>query len=158
MLEQLVRKKTQLVPKRRILVPKRKDFFKKREDFKYKGGPSVLYGCRKRQNGKCRKKCRNRWTPEDLPTLDPINTEDTYIDLIGNPAVSAARGAFLASWKTSVEVETRYQIENSKNQTRTTSKTQTPNLVIKREEEKKAAHKVTSNRLNLYVYAVIKDN
>jgi hypothetical protein len=95
---------------------------------------------------------------EDLPTLDPINTEDTYIDLIGNPAVSAARGAFLASWKTSVEVETRYQIENSKNQTRTTSKTQTPNSVIKREEEKKAAHKVTSNRLNLYVYAVIKDN
>ena len=31
---------------------------------------------------------------EDLPTLDPINTEDKYIDLIGNPAVSAARGAF----------------------------------------------------------------
>ena len=37
------------------------------------------------------------------------------------------------------------------------SKTQTPNSVIKLEEEKKAAHKVTSNRLNLYVYAVIKD-
>ena len=60
---QLVPIKTQLVPKRRILVPKRKDFFKKREDFKYKGGPSVLYGCRKRQNRKCRKKCRNGWTP-----------------------------------------------------------------------------------------------
>jgi hypothetical protein len=94
---------------------------------------------------------------EDLPTLDPINTEDTYIDLISNPAVSSARGAFLASWKTSVEVETRYQIENSKNQTRTSSKTQTPNSVTKLEEEKKAAHKVTNNRLNLYVYAVIKD-
>jgi hypothetical protein len=94
---------------------------------------------------------------EDLPPLDPINTEDTYIDLIGNPSVSAARGAFLASWKTSVEVETRYQVENSKNQTRTTSKTQTPNSVTKLEEEKKAAHKITSNRLNLYVYAVIKD-
>jgi|LakMenEpi03Aug12_release.lakeMendotaPanAssembly.Ray.scaffolds.fasta_scaffold4036678_1 hypothetical protein len=50
---------------------------------------------------------------EDLPTFEPINTEDTYIDLIGNPAVSAARGAFLDSWKTSVEVETRYQIEQS---------------------------------------------
>ena len=60
---------------------------------------------------------------EDLPTLDPINTEDTHKDLIGNPAVSAARGAFLASWKTSVELETRYQIENSKTQTRTISKT-----------------------------------
>ncbi|KZS06709.1 Uncharacterized protein APZ42_029741 [Daphnia magna] len=39
-------------------------FFNKREDFKYKGGPSVLYGCRKRQNRKCRKKCRNGWTPQ----------------------------------------------------------------------------------------------
>jgi hypothetical protein len=94
---------------------------------------------------------------EDLPTLDPINTEDTYTDLIGNPAVRAARGAFLVSWNTSVEVKTRYQIENSKNQTRTTSKSQTPNLVTKLEEEKKTAHKVTSNRLKLYVYAVIKD-
>ncbi len=63
----------------------------------------------------------------------------------------------MTSWKTSVEVETRYQIENSKNQTRTTSKTQTPNSITKLEEEKKAAHKVTNNRLNLYVYAVIKD-
>ena len=94
---------------------------------------------------------------EDLPPLEPIDTEHTYIDLIGNPAVSAARGAFLASWKTSVEVETRYQIENSKNRTRTSSKTETPNSIIKLEEEKKAAHKVTNNRLNLYVYAVIKD-
>ena len=83
---------------------------------------------------------------EDLPPLEPIDTEHTYIDLIGNPAVSAARGAFLASWKTSVEVETRYQIENSKNQTRTSSKTETPNSIIKLEEEKKAAHKVTNNR------------
>ena len=66
---------------------------------------------------------------EDLPTLDPINTEDTYIDLIGNPAANAARGAFLASWKTSVEVENRFQIENSKKQTRTTSKTQILNAV-----------------------------
>ena len=94
---------------------------------------------------------------EDLPPLESIDTEDTFIDLIGNPAVSTARSAFLASWKTSVEVETRYQIENSKNQTRTSSKTQTPNSIIKLEEEKKAAHKVTNNRLNLYVYAVIKD-
>jgi hypothetical protein len=93
---------------------------------------------------------------EDLPAIDPINTEDTYIDLIGNPAVSVARGAFLASRKTSVELKIRYQIGNSKTQTRTVSKTQTPNLVRKKEEEKKAAHKVTSNRLKLYVYAVVK--
>ena len=74
---------------------------------------------------------------EDLPPLEPIDTQNTYMDLIGNPTVSTARNAFLASWKTSVEVETRYQIENSKNQTRTTSKTQTPNSIIKLEEEKR---------------------
>jgi hypothetical protein len=94
---------------------------------------------------------------EDLPALDPISTEETYIDLIGNPAVSVARGAFLASWKTSVELETRYQIENSKPKLKWSGKTQTPNSVKKLEEEKKAAHKVTSNRLNLYVCAVVKD-
>ena len=38
---------------------------------------------------------------EDLAALDPISTEETYIDLIGNPAVSVSRGAFLASWKPS---------------------------------------------------------
>ena len=85
---------------------------------------------------------------EDLPALDPISTEEIYIDLIGNIAESVARGAFLASWKTSVELETRYQIENSKTQTRQSIK--------KLEVEKKAAHKVTSSRLNLYVYAVVR--
>ena len=34
-----------------------------RRHFKYKGGICVFYGCRKRQNEKCRKKCRNGWTP-----------------------------------------------------------------------------------------------
>ncbi len=53
-----------------------------------------------------------------------------------------------------VDLETRYQAETK---TRTTSKTQTPNSITKLEEEKKVAYKVTSNRLNLYVYAVIKD-
>ena len=59
---------------------------------------------------------------EDLPPLEPIDTKNTYIDLIGNHTVSTARNAFLASWKTSIEVETRYQVENSKSQTRTISK------------------------------------
>ena len=54
----------------------------------------------------------------------------------------------MTSWKTSVELETRSQIEKSKTQNRS---------VKKLEEEKRAAHKVTCNRLNLYVYAVIKD-
>jgi hypothetical protein len=53
---QLVPKKTQLVPKLRILVPKRK-FFNKRGDT-YKGRPSVLYGCKKHQNRKCRKSAK----------------------------------------------------------------------------------------------------
>jgi hypothetical protein len=35
-------------------------FFNEWENFKYKGGPSVLYGCRKRQNPKL---VRNGWTP-----------------------------------------------------------------------------------------------
>jgi hypothetical protein len=51
---------------------------------------------------------------EDIPTLDPISVEETYIDLTGNSAVSEARGAFLASWKTFLELVTRYQIENNK--------------------------------------------
>jgi hypothetical protein len=33
---------------------------------------------------------------------------------MGKSAVIEARGAFSASWKTSVELKTRYQIENSK--------------------------------------------
>ena len=84
-------------------------------------------------------------TEEDLPTSDPTPTEEVYIDLIGNPAVSKARSEFLDSWKTSVDLETRYQAEA---QTRHSSKL---------EEDKRTAHKITRNRLNLYVYAIIKD-
>ena len=72
---------------------------------------------------------------EDLPIADPTATEEVYIDLIGNPAVSKARSEFLDSWKTSVDLETRYQAETK---TRTTSKkNQTPNSITKLEEEKR---------------------
>ena len=91
---------------------------------------------------------------EDLPIADPTATEEVYIDLIGNPAVSKARSEFLDSWKTSVDLETRYQAETK---TRTTSKKSDPKLDNKTRRRKKVAHKVTSNRLNLYVYAVIKE-
>ena len=84
-------------------------------------------------------------TEEDLPTSDPTPTEEVYIDLIGNPAVSKARSEFLDSWKNSVDLETRYQAETK---TRHSSKL---------EEDKRTAHKITRNRLNLYVYAIIKD-
>ena len=82
---------------------------------------------------------------EDLPIADPTATEEVYIDLIGNPAVSKARSEFLDSWKTSVDLETRYQAETK---TRHSSKL---------EEDKRTAHKITRNRLNLYVYAILKD-
>ena len=72
---------------------------------------------------------------EDLPIADPTATEEVYIDLIGNPAISKARSEFfLDNWKTSVDLETRYQAETK---TRTTSKTQTPNSITKLEEEKR---------------------
>jgi hypothetical protein len=45
---------------------------------------------------------------------DPTTFEETYIDLIGNSAVSVARSTFLASWKTSVELKTCYHIEIKK--------------------------------------------
>ena len=80
---------------------------------------------------------------EDLPIADPTATEEVYIDLIGNPAISKARSEFLESWKTSVDLETRYQAETK---TRHSSKL---------EEDKRTAHKITRNRLNLYVYAII---
>ena len=72
---------------------------------------------------------------EDLPIADPTVTEEVYIDLIGNPAVSKARSEFLDSWKTSVDLETRYQAETK---TRHSSKL---------EEDKRTAHKITRNRL-----------
>ena len=86
---------------------------------------------------------------EDLPTADPTATEEVQIDLISNPAVSKASSEFLDSWKTSVDLETRYQAETK---TRTTSKKSDPKLDNKTRRRKKVAHKVTSNRLNLYVY------
>jgi hypothetical protein len=82
---------------------------------------------------------------EDLPIVDPTPTEEVYIDLIGNPAVSKARSEYLDKWKTSVDLETRYQAETK---TRHSSKL---------EEDRRAAHKITRSRLNLYVYAIIKD-
>ena len=87
---------------------------------------------------------------EHLPTLDPTPLEETHIDFINNPTVSAARNKFLTSWKASVEIETRYQAELNKNSANTRSST----LL---EEARKTAHKDTTNNLNLYVYIVVKD-
>ena len=89
---------------------------------------------------------------ENLPIPDPTTFEETYIDLIGNPALSVSRSTFLASWKASVELETCYQIKMNKIQTTNTRQT-----VKRLEKEKKAAHKETTNHLNLYVYAIVKN-
>ena len=90
---------------------------------------------------------------EHLPTSDPTPLEETHIDLINNPAVSAARQKFLASWKASVELETIYQAEVKKGQpTRLILTT-----VAQLEEDRKKPHKETTNNLNLYVYTVVKD-
>ena len=60
---------------------------------------------------------------EHLPTLDPTPLEETHIDFINNPTVSAARNKFLTSWKASVEIETSYQAELNKNSANTRSST-----------------------------------
>jgi hypothetical protein len=90
---------------------------------------------------------------EHLPTSDPTPLEETHIDFINNPTVSAARQKFLASWKASVELETIYQAEVKKAQpTRLILTT-----IAQLEEDRKKAHKETTNNLNLYVYTVVKD-
>ncbi len=68
---------------------------------------------------------------ENLPIPDPTTFEETYIDLIGNPALSVSRSTFLASWKASVELETCYQIKINKIQTTNTRQT------VKRLEKRK---------------------
>jgi DNA repair exonuclease SbcCD ATPase subunit len=90
---------------------------------------------------------------EHLPTLDPTPLEETHIDFINNPAVSAARHKFLTSWKASVKLETSYQAEIIKAAGTTVGITRVTQLT----EERKEAHKETTNNLNLYVYIVIKD-
>ncbi len=90
---------------------------------------------------------------EHLPTSDPTPLEETHIDFINNPTVSAARHKFLTSWKASVKLETSYQAEVKKAQTTRLIVTNVAQL----EEERKKAHKETTNNLNLYVYTVVKD-
>ena len=68
-------------------------------------------------------------------------------------AVSAARYKFLTSWKASVELETSYQAEISKAANTRLGVTRVTQLG----EERKKAHKETTNNLNLYVYIVVKD-
>ena len=90
---------------------------------------------------------------ENLPTSDPTPLEETHIDFINNPAVSAARHKFLTSWKASIELETSYQAEVKK--ARTTRPVVTN--VAQLEEERKKAHKETTYNFNLYVCTVVKD-
>ena len=90
---------------------------------------------------------------EHLPTLDPTPLEETHINFINNPAVSAAREKFLTSWKASVELETTYQAEIIKAAGTRVGITRVTQLT----EERKTAHKETTNNLNLYVYIVVKD-
>jgi hypothetical protein len=91
---------------------------------------------------------------EHLPTSDPTPFEETHIDFVNDPAVtSAARYKFLTSWKASVELETSYQAEISKDSNTRFGETRVARL----QEEIKAAHKRTTNDLNLYVYIVVKD-
>jgi hypothetical protein len=90
---------------------------------------------------------------EHLPTLDPTPLEETHIDFVKDPAVSEARYKFLTSWKASVELETSYQAEISKDSNTRFGETRVAQL----QEERKAAHKRTTNDLNLYVYIVVKD-
>jgi hypothetical protein len=90
---------------------------------------------------------------EHLPTPDPTSLEETYIDFVNDPAVSEARHKFLTSWKASVELETSYQTEISKDSGTRFGESRVAQL----QEEKQAAHKRTTNDLNLYVYVVVKD-
>ena len=90
---------------------------------------------------------------EHLPTSDPTPLEETHIDFINNPAINAAKQKFLTSWKASVKLETSYQAEVKKAQTTRLILTNVAQL----EEERKRAHKETTNNLNLCVYTVVKD-
>jgi hypothetical protein len=88
---------------------------------------------------------------EHLP--NPTSLEETYIDFVNDPAVSEARHKFLTSWKASVELETSYQAEISKDSGTRFGESRVAHL----QEERQAAHKRTTNDLNLYVYVVVKD-
>jgi len=90
---------------------------------------------------------------EHLPTSDPTSPEETYIDFVNDPVVSEARHKFLTSWKESVELETSYQAEISKDSGTRFGESRVAQL----QEERQAAHKRTTNNLNLYVYVVVKD-
>ena len=90
---------------------------------------------------------------EHLPTSDPTSPEETYIDFVNDPAVSEARHKFLTSLKASVELETSYQAEISKDSGTRFGESRVAQL----QEERQAAHKRTTNNLNLYVYVVVKD-
>ena len=90
---------------------------------------------------------------EHLPTLDPTSREETHIDFVNDCAVSEARHKFLTSWKASVELVTSYQAEISRSSNTRFGETRVAQL----QEERKAAHKKTTNDLNLYVYVVVKD-
>ena len=90
---------------------------------------------------------------EYSPTRDPTPLEETHIDFINNPAISAARDKFLTSWKASVELETTYQAEIIKAAGTRVGITRVTQLT----EERKTAHRETTNNLNLYVYIVVKD-
>jgi hypothetical protein len=90
---------------------------------------------------------------EHLPTSDPTSPEETYIDFVNDPVVSEARHKFLTSWKASVELETSYQAEISKDSGTRFGESRVEQL----QEERQAAHRKTTNDLNLYVYVVVKD-
>jgi hypothetical protein len=90
---------------------------------------------------------------EHLPSSDPTPLEETHIDFLNDPAVNEARYKFLTSWKASVELETSYQAEISKDSNTRLGETRVAQL----QEERQVAHKRTTNDLNLYVYVVVKD-
>ena len=90
---------------------------------------------------------------EHLPTSDPTPLEETHTNFVNDPAVSEARHKFLTSWKESVELETSYQAEISKDSGTRFGESRVAQL----QEERQAAHKRTTNNLNLYVYVVVKD-
>ena len=91
---------------------------------------------------------------EHLPTSDPTSPEVTYIDFVNDPVVSEARHKFLTCWKASVELETSYQAEINRDSNTRFGESRVAQL----QEESQAAHKRTTNDLNLYVYVIVKDN
>jgi hypothetical protein len=89
---------------------------------------------------------------EHLPTLNPTPLEETHIDFINNPAVSAARYKFLTCWKASFELETSYQAEINKVQAANTRLGLT--RVTQLEEERKKAKKKPLITL-IYTYILL---